>query len=78
MKGEKKRSNKNVLAQIHFTYLAIPEIPTLGQNSLVCPAHPVKRKTNAKGKFKDLNLILVTVLFPPTVKQEGQPYSNLV
>lgn len=70
VKKKKKRSTKSVLAQIHFTYLSIPEIPTLGQNSLLCPTHPVKRKTKVKGKFKDLNLILVTVLFPPTIKKK--------
>lgn len=51
---KKKRSNKSVLAQIHFTYLSIPEIPMLGQNSLLCPTHPVKRKTKSKREIQRL------------------------
>jgi len=45
---KKQSSNKNALAQIHFTYLQIPEIPKLGQNSFLCPA---KRQTNSEGKL---------------------------
>lgn len=54
---KKQSSNKNVSAQIHFTYLKLPEIPKLGQNSFLCPTYPVKPQTNAKGQFSQtLNL----------------------
>lgn len=53
---KKQSSNKNVSAQINFTYLELPEIPNLGQNSFLCPTYPVKKQTNAKGQFIRLEI----------------------
>lgn len=77
---KKQSSNKNASVQIHFTYLQLPEIPKLGQNSFLCPTHPVKKETNAKGQFIRLEIYPSDNALPPlTTKKKSEPqHSDLV